>query len=122
MLKIHKGLYRNTKIAFGVKLVTEIYQTATENHFKGLTNTIVRVEDVLVGGRDYQNLFINFRNVLPVQGSYNRLSLTDSQTESYKHLRLTYFQKFYEFLFSSSLRMIQVRLPHLKGRNERITN
>ena len=49
-LNTHKGLYRPTRLAFGVKSATGIFQRAMENRLKGLPNTIVRVDDILAGG------------------------------------------------------------------------
>ena len=44
-----KGLYRPTRLAFGVKSAIGIFQRAIENRLKGIPNTVVRIDDILVG-------------------------------------------------------------------------
>ena len=66
MLNTHKGLNCLTRLAFGIKSATGIFQRAMENRLKGIPNTIVRVDDILVGGQDYEHKLINLCKVLTV--------------------------------------------------------
>ena len=65
-LNTHKGLFRPTRLCFGVKSATGIFQRAIENRLKGIENTVVRVDDILVGGRDLESKFKNLRKVFQV--------------------------------------------------------
>ena len=53
---IHLGLLKPSKLAFGVKSATGVFQKAIEKKLKGLKNTVVRADNILVGGRDEVDL------------------------------------------------------------------
>ena len=42
-------LFKPTRLAFGIKSATGIFQRAIENKLKGLKHTVVRVDNTLVG-------------------------------------------------------------------------
>ena len=65
-LNTHKGLYCPTRLAFGVKSATGIFQRAIENRLKGIPNTVVRIDDMLVGGKDNKSKLRNLRRVFHV--------------------------------------------------------
>ena len=65
-LNTHKGLYRPTRLAFGIKSATGIFQRAVEKRLKGIPNTVVRVDDILVGGQDAEGHLRNLRSVFDV--------------------------------------------------------
>ena len=49
------GLFKPTRLAFGTKSTTRIFQKVLENKLKGLKHTLVRVDDILVGGKMIMN-------------------------------------------------------------------
>ena len=51
----HLGLLKPTRLAFGIKSATGIFQRAIKNKLKGLKHTVVRVDDILVGGKMIKN-------------------------------------------------------------------
>ena len=65
-LNTHNGLYRPTRLTYVVKSATGIFQRAIENRLKGIPNTIVRIDDILIGGKDLKLKMKNLRCVLCV--------------------------------------------------------
>ena len=53
---IHLGLLKPSKLAFGVKSATGVFQKAIEKKLKGLKNTVVRADNILVGERNEVDL------------------------------------------------------------------
>ena len=51
-INTHLGLFKPTRLTFGIKSVTGIFQRAIENKRKGMKHTVVRVDDILVGGKE----------------------------------------------------------------------
>ena len=62
-LNTHRGLYRPTRLAFGVKSATGIFQRAIEKRLKGIPNTVVKIDDILVGGSNPSDKIVNLRKV-----------------------------------------------------------
>ena len=54
-INTHLGLFKPTRLAFGIKSATGIFQRAIKNKLKGLKHTVVRVDDILVGGKMIKN-------------------------------------------------------------------
>ena len=44
-INTHLGLFKSTRLAFGLKSATGIFQRVIEKKLKGLKNTIVRVDN-----------------------------------------------------------------------------
>ena len=65
-INTHLGQFKPTRLAFGIKSATGIFQRAIENKLKGLKHALVRVDDVLVGGKDDQELLNNLKSVFIV--------------------------------------------------------
>ena len=51
-INTHLGLFKPTRLAFGVKSATRIFQRVIEKKLKGRKNTVVKVDDISVGERD----------------------------------------------------------------------
>ena len=58
-----KKLQKVFRLAFGVKSATGIFQRAVEKRLKGISNTVVRVDDILVGGKDTASHLENLHRV-----------------------------------------------------------
>ena len=54
-INTHLGLFKPTRLAFGTKSTTRIFQKALENKLQGLKHTLVRVDDILVGAKMIMN-------------------------------------------------------------------
>ena len=65
-INTHLGLFKPTRLTFGIKSATGIFQRAIENKLKGLKYTAVRVDDILVGGKNDQELLNNLKSVFIV--------------------------------------------------------
>ena len=65
-INTHLGLFKPTRLTFGIKSATGIFQRAIENKLKGLEHTVVRVDDILVGGKNDQELLNNLKSVFVV--------------------------------------------------------
>ena len=61
-INTHLGLFKPTRVTFGIKSATGIFQRAIENKHKGLKHTVVH--DILVGGKNDQKLLNNLKSVL----------------------------------------------------------
>ena len=48
-INTHLGQFKPTRLAFGIKSATGIFQRAIENKLKGLKHTVARVDNILVG-------------------------------------------------------------------------
>ena len=53
-INTHLGLFKPTRLTFGIKSATGIFQRAIENKRKGLKHTVVTVDDILVGRKNDQ--------------------------------------------------------------------
>ena len=65
-INTHLGLFKPTRLVFETKSATGIFQRAIENKLKGLKHTVVRVDDILVGGGDDQELLNNLKGAFIV--------------------------------------------------------
>ena len=65
-INTHLGLFKPTRLTLGIKSATEIFERAIENKLKGQKHTLVRVDDILVGGTNDQELLNNLKSVFIV--------------------------------------------------------
>ena len=65
-INTHLGLFKLTRLAFGIKSATRIFQRVIENKLKILKDTVVRVDDILVGGKNDEELLNSLRSVFIV--------------------------------------------------------
>ena len=65
-INIHLGLFKPTSLAFGIKSATGTFQRAIKNKLKGLKHTVLRVDDILLGGKNDQELLNNLKSVFIV--------------------------------------------------------
>ena len=63
-INTHKGLYQYNRLPFGVSSAPGIFQRTMENLLHGIPCVIVRVDDILVGGKDDVDHFSNLDAVL----------------------------------------------------------
>lgn len=67
-INTHKGLYQYNRLPFGVSSAPGIFQRTMENLLQGIPRVIVRVDDILVSGKDDPDHLANLETVI------NRLS------------------------------------------------
>jgi len=65
-LNTHKGLYRPTRLATGIKSATGIFQRAIEKCLCRCPNTVVRVDDILIGGKTKIHILQNLKQVFTI--------------------------------------------------------
>jgi transposase InsO family protein len=63
-INTHKGLYRPWRLQFGVHSATGIFQREMENILRGIPFTLVRIDDILVTGRNDWDHFVILITVL----------------------------------------------------------
>ena len=63
-ISTHKGLYRPTRLQFGVHSATGLMQRIMEQRLAGIPYVKVRIDDILVSGRNDKEHFENLRQVL----------------------------------------------------------
>ena len=63
-LNTHKGLFRFTRLPFGVASASAIFQRTIEGVLRGIEHVLVRADDILVSGLDDDEHFRNLREVL----------------------------------------------------------
>ena len=63
-LNTHKGLFRFTRLPFGVASASPIFQRTIEGVLRGIEHVLVRADDILVSGLDDDEHFRNLREVL----------------------------------------------------------
>ena len=63
-INTHKGLYQYNRLPFGVSSAPGIFQRTMENLLHGIPCVIVRVDDILVGGKDDADHLSNLDAVL----------------------------------------------------------
>ena len=68
IINTHLGLFkpRLARLAFGIKSATGIFQRAIKNKLMGLKTYCVRVYNILVEGKDDQELLNNLKSVFIV--------------------------------------------------------
>ena len=62
-INTHKGLYQPERLQFGVHSATGIFQREMENVLRGIPNVLVRIDDILVTGKNDWDHFIGLIKV-----------------------------------------------------------
>ena len=65
-INTHKGLFRPTRLAYGVKSTPGIFQREMEKRLLHIPYTIVRIDDILISGEDDEAHLRNVSSVLRV--------------------------------------------------------
>lgn len=60
----HKGLLQYHRLPFGVSSAPGMFQRTMENLLQGIPHVIVRMDDILVSGKDDNNHLVNLEAVL----------------------------------------------------------
>ena len=63
-INTHKGLYQYNRLPFGISSAPGIFQRAMENLLQGIPHVIVRIDDILVSGKDDTDHLNNLKAVL----------------------------------------------------------
>ena len=63
-INTHKGLYQYNRLPFGVSSAPGIFQRTMENLLQGIPHVVVRIDDILVSGKDEHNDLANLEKVL----------------------------------------------------------
>ena len=63
-INMHKGLYQYNRLPFGVSSAPGIFQRTMENLLQGIPHVVVRVDDILVSGKDDPDHLANLEMVL----------------------------------------------------------
>lgn len=63
-INTHKGLYEYTRLPFGVSSAPGIFQRTIENLLKGIDHVVVRMDDILISGKDDSEHLNNLDAVL----------------------------------------------------------
>ena len=60
----HKGLFRYTRLPYGVASAPDIFQRVMENVLQGLSHTVAYLDDILITGKDNVTHLKNLKEVL----------------------------------------------------------
>ena len=63
-INTHKGLYRPTRLPFGVSSASAIFQSKIEQVLQGIPMVVCRVDDILISGKNDQEHLIHLNEVL----------------------------------------------------------
>ena len=63
-INTHKGLFQYNRLPFGVSSAPGIFQRTMENLLQGIPNVIVRMDDILISGKDDDHHMANLEAVL----------------------------------------------------------
>ena len=63
-INTHKGLYQYNRLPFGVSSAPGIFQRTMENLLQGIPQVVVRIDDILVSGKDDPDHLANLERVL----------------------------------------------------------
>ena len=70
-LNTHRGLYRPTRLQFGVHSATGIFQRKMDQKLGHLPSVTVRIDDILISGKNDAEHLQNLRKVLEIIGENN---------------------------------------------------
>ena len=65
-INTHKGLFQPRRLVFGVHLASGVFQRHIEQRLQHVARTVVRVDDILITGKDKEEHLRNLREVLQV--------------------------------------------------------
>ncbi|KAL9950577.1 hypothetical protein ACROYT_G043093 [Oculina patagonica] len=68
-INTHKGLYRPTRLPFGVSSASAIFQSKIEQVLQGIPMVVCRVDDILISGKNDQDHLDHLNEVLERLGS-----------------------------------------------------
>ena len=71
-INTHKGLYQYNRLPFGVSSAPGIFQRTMENLLQGIPHVVVRVDDILVSGKDDPDHLANLEMVLSMLSTAGR--------------------------------------------------
>lgn len=63
-INTHKGLYRPTRLPFGVASASAIFQSKIEQVLQGIPMVVCRVDDILISGKNDSEHLSNLNEVL----------------------------------------------------------
>ena len=63
-INTHEGLYRPSRLPFGVSSVSAIFQSKIEQVLQAITMVVCRVDDILISGKNGQEHISNLNEVL----------------------------------------------------------
>ena len=79
-INTHKGLYRPTRLPFGVSSTSAICQSKIEQVLQGIPMVVCRVDDILISGKNDQEHLSNLSEVLTrLESTGLRLKLSKCQ-------------------------------------------
>ena len=79
-INTHKGLYRPTRLPFGVPSASAIFQSKIEQVLQGTPMVVCRVDNILISGKDDQEHLNNLNEVLTrLESTGLRLKLSKCQ-------------------------------------------
>ena len=70
-LNTHKGLYKYTKLAYGVKSSPKLFQRVMDEILQGVPSCVCKQDDILIGGRDEEENLKILEDVLTRLGRHN---------------------------------------------------
>ena len=79
-INTHKGLYRPTRLPFGVSSASAIFQSKIEQVLQAIPMVVCRVDDILISGKNDQEHISNLNEVLTrLKNAGLRLKLSKCQ-------------------------------------------
>lgn len=63
-INTYKGLYQYNRLPFGVSSAPGIFQRTMENLLQGIPHVVIRIDDILVSGKDDPSHLANLERVL----------------------------------------------------------
>ena len=64
VVNIHQGLYKYTRLPFGVASASAVFQHIMERVLQGIPRVICYLDNILITGKDYQEHLTNLKAVL----------------------------------------------------------
>lgn len=89
VVNTHRGLYKYHRLPYGISSAPGIFQRTMENLLKGVPNTVVYIDDILVTGRTEEE---HLRNLTAVLQRLQKAGL------KLKNKKCTFFAKSVEYL------------------------
>ena len=64
MINTHKGLFRYTRLPFGISAAPGIFQRVMDNILQGIPGVVVYLDDILIAGRTVREHLQSLETVL----------------------------------------------------------